>query len=247
MLLRGSLSEWTTVIQSSSVSFGLSKWPFQFSRSWVSEMLSGALPSSLLTGWQLNFGIQLTFTIWVRPVGMSFVEKVGGKGDLSDNVNAAARSWWKSDEYDFTISSVSEIYPTVGICLFWGRDLFLVSDRFWLHCHISIKLWTLAILCNVHSAASFIICKSFPVVLVSILGKHLPKSRYCLKQSTLQRLFHQGSCLLFLTASSPYHLGQGKYWSGLWHCVVLLTICPTPNWRDQPTLSGFPPVTTTSQ
>jgi len=43
-----------------------------------------------------------------------------------------------------------------------------------------------------------------------IRGQCLPKSRYWLEQTALQRLFCERSCLWFLTASSRYHLGQGK-------------------------------------
>jgi len=109
------------------LSFGLSNSPFQFSQSSVSEMLSGALSSSLLTGWCLILRTQRTFKIWVCPPGRSFANKAGGKGDLSDNLNAAAPSCCKSDQDALTISSVSEMYPTAVICLFWARNSFCVA------------------------------------------------------------------------------------------------------------------------
>jgi len=95
MLLSCSISDSTSAAQSSLLSFALSKSPFQSSRSSVSEKRSCALCSSLSTGWRLSLWIQRTFNIWVRPLGRSFADKGGGKGDLSDNLNAAAPSWWE--------------------------------------------------------------------------------------------------------------------------------------------------------
>jgi len=97
MLLSWSISDSKSATQSSSLSFGLSKSPFQLSQLSVSEMLSGALSLSLSTGWWLILQIRRTFTSWVRPPGRSFADKGGGKGVLSDNLNAAAPSCWKSD------------------------------------------------------------------------------------------------------------------------------------------------------
>jgi len=59
-----------------------------------------------------------TFNICVRPPGRSFAAKAGGKGDLSDNSNAAAPSGRMSDQDILTISSVSKMYSTADICLF---------------------------------------------------------------------------------------------------------------------------------
>ena len=93
MLLSYCTSDSTSATQSSSLSFGLSKSPFQLSQSLVSGMLSGALSSSLLTGWQLILRIRWRFNIWVRSPGRSFADKACGKGDLSVNLNAAAPSF----------------------------------------------------------------------------------------------------------------------------------------------------------
>ena len=65
------------------------------------------------------------------------------------------------------ISSVSEMYPTAVIYLFWACDFFVVAHRFWLPCHISKMLWTMAILCNFLSSASFFNAKSFSVCAMS--------------------------------------------------------------------------------
>jgi len=170
MLLSWSISDSTSAAQSSSLSFGLSKSPFQLSQSSVSEMLSGALSSSLVTGWRLILQIRQTFKIWVHPPGRSFAGKSGGKGDLSDNLNAAAPSCWKSDHDALMISLVSEMYPTAVICMFWARDSFGVAHRFWLSCHISKKSWTLAILCSFLSSTSFSISKSLSVFALSNSG-----------------------------------------------------------------------------
>jgi len=56
------------------------------------------------------------------------------------------------------------------ICLLWARDSFFVACRFWLPCHISKKSWTLAILCNFLSSASFFISELFSVFVVSDTG-----------------------------------------------------------------------------
>jgi len=85
MQLCCSISESSSTVQSSWLSFGLSKSPFQFSQSSVSEMLSGALSSSLSTGWWVILRIWRTFKIWGCPPGRSFPDKACGKGDLSDN------------------------------------------------------------------------------------------------------------------------------------------------------------------
>jgi len=124
MPLLCSISDSSSAAQSSSLSFGLSQSSFQFSQSLVSEMLLGVLSSSLSTGWQLILRIQRTFNIWGLPPGKSFADKAGGKGDLSDNVSAAAQSCWKGDQDALTISSVSEMYPTAVTCLVWARDSF---------------------------------------------------------------------------------------------------------------------------
>jgi len=133
-------------------------------------MLSGALSPSLSTGWWLILRIRWTFNIWVRPPGRSFADKGGGKGDLSDNLNAAAPSCWKCDQDALMTSSMSEMYLTAVIFLFRGWDSFWVARRFWLPCHIFKTSWTLAILCNVHSFTSFIISESFSMFIVSNSG-----------------------------------------------------------------------------
>jgi len=137
-----------SAMQLFSPSFGLDTWSFQLSQSSLSEMLSDALSSSLSNGWWLILRIQQTFTIWVHSPGRSFSNTAGGKGDLSDNLNAAAQSCSKSDQDALTVSSVSEIYPTAVILLFWAQHSFWVARKFWLPCQISNQSWTLAILFN---------------------------------------------------------------------------------------------------
>jgi len=91
-------------------------------------------------------------------------------GDLSDNLDAAATSHWKSDQDPLTLSSVSEMYPKAVICLFQARDSFCVVRRFWLPCHISKKSWTLAIRCNLPSSTSLFNSKSSSVSNLSSAG-----------------------------------------------------------------------------
>jgi len=93
------------------------------------------------------------------------------------------------------LSSVSEMYPTAVICLFWARDSFWVARRFWQRCHISKKSWTLAILCNVLSSASFFISESVSVFMVSNSGSLSAKilllaRATCLTRTILQRVSH---------------------------------------------------------
>jgi len=139
MLLPRSISDAKSTTQSSSLSFGLSKSPFQWNLSSVAGMLSGALSSSLSTGWPLIVRIWRTFNNWVHPPGTSFAEKGGGKGDYSDNLNAATPLCWKCNHNALTISSVSEMSPMVVIRLICAWDSFWVAHRFWLPCHISNK------------------------------------------------------------------------------------------------------------
>jgi len=137
------------------------------------EFCSGALSSSLLAGWWSFHFIWWTFNIWVHTPGRSFADKPGGTDDLSDNVNAAAPSCWKFHQDALTISSVSEIYPKAVIWSLWVRDSFCVACRFWLPCHTSKKLWTMAILCNIHSSASLCNSRWFAVLVIATAGSPL--------------------------------------------------------------------------
>ena len=119
-------------------------------------------------GWFLWFGGHLR-SEFVFQKG-AWQKKGGTKGDLSANLNAAAHSWWQSNQDALTISSMSEIYPTSVIWSFWGHDSFCILHRFWLPCNISKNLWTLAIQCSVLSLASFVISESFSVFVLSISG-----------------------------------------------------------------------------
>jgi hypothetical protein len=70
----------------------------------VYQMLSGALSSSLSTGWWLILRIRRTLNICVSPPGRSLADKAGGKADLSVNLDAVTPSCWTSDWDDFTMS-----------------------------------------------------------------------------------------------------------------------------------------------
>ena len=83
--------------QSSPLSFRISNSPLKLSELAVSEMVEGALSSTLLTRWLLITLILQEFNISVRSPERSFTDPAGGKGDLLDNLNAAAPSCWKSD------------------------------------------------------------------------------------------------------------------------------------------------------
>ena len=202
MPLLCSISDSRSAAQSSSLSFGFSESPCQLSQLWVSEMLSGARSPSLSTGWRLILRIRRTFKIWVLPPGRSFADKAVGKGDLSDNLNAAAPSCWKSDQDVLTISSVSEMYPTAVICLFWARDSFWVARKVWLPSHISKTSWKLAVLGNFLSSVSSLTSESFSVLVVSNSASVPAKIALLAWANCLTEHFREGSRLWFLTASS---------------------------------------------
>ena len=189
LLLSCSISHLTSALQSSSLSFGLSKCPFQWSQSSVSEMFSGALSSSHLTRWQLIFQIGRAFNVWFHPPGRSFADKGGGNGDLSDNLKAALPSCWESDQDALTISSVSELDPTAVICMFWVRDSFWLAPRISMSCHISKESWTLAILCNVLCSAFFFFSESFSVFIVSKSGSSPAKIPWLARANSLPTTF----------------------------------------------------------
>jgi len=148
MPLSCSISDSTSTTQSSSLLIALSRLAVQFSQFSVSEMLAGEVYSSLPTGWRSILLIWQTFNIWVCPPGRSFADKAGGKGDLSDNVNAAAPSCRRSDHDAWMISSISEIYSTAVIWLFWARDSFCVAHKIWPPCNIYKKSWNIASVSN---------------------------------------------------------------------------------------------------
>ena len=146
--LQGSMSDSLSASHLSLLLIGLSKSPIQWSQFSVSDMLFGALSSSLSGGWQSILLIRRIYYTCVRHPGMSFADKDRGNGDLSDNSKAATPSSWEFDQDALIISSVSEMYPMTVIYLCWARDSFCVAHRIWLLCLISEKSWTMAILCN---------------------------------------------------------------------------------------------------
>ena len=72
---------------------------------------------------------------------------------------------------------------------FEGEISFWVAGRFWLPCHISKKLWTLAILCNFLSSASFFISESSSVFVVSNSGSVPAKIPLLARANCLTRTF----------------------------------------------------------
>ena len=117
--LSSSITDLLSASQSSSLSFGWSKSPFQWSQFSVSEMLSGERSSSLSAGWRSIRLIRRTFNTSVRPPGRFLAEKAGGPDDLSDNLNATTPSCRKFDQDALTISAV---YPT-AVSLFFEREI----------------------------------------------------------------------------------------------------------------------------
>ena len=68
-------SDSTSASQSSSLSFGLHKLPYQTSQFPVTKILPGAPSASLSTGWRSILPIWQPFNIWVRPPVRYFAEK----------------------------------------------------------------------------------------------------------------------------------------------------------------------------
>jgi len=180
-------------------------------------MDSGAQSSSLWTGWRLSLLSWWTFNIWVRLSGRY---KAGGKGDLSDNLNAAAPSCWKSDLDACTISFMSELYAPDAICLFWAHGLFFVAPRLCLPCHISKKSWTLAILYNFLSSATFFIFESFSVFIVSNAGSSPANIRSLARANCLATTFSrrvlpvQFDCPQPITSRPRVKLASTLTWCG---------------------------------
>jgi hypothetical protein len=106
-------------------------------------MLSGVQYQSLLAGWQSIRLIWQMFDRWGCPPGRSIEVKAGGKGELSDNLNAATQSCTTFDQDAFTISEVSDVYPAPVICLIWAGDTFYIAGRFWVLCHIGKEKFSL--------------------------------------------------------------------------------------------------------
>jgi len=214
-------------------------------------MLSGVLSSSLSTGRQLIILIRRTFNIWVHPPGRSFTDKGGGKGDLSDNSNAAAPSCSMSDHDALTISSVSKMYPIAVICLFWVRDSFWVACRFWLPSHIFKMLWTMAILCGFLSFASVFISKWFSVSVVFNYGWALAKILVLAWANCLTTTFSRMAspvvfdCLQPITSRPRERLASTPTLCGTIESISCATLeglayfeCMSSCWRHQLVISG---------
>jgi len=195
MPLSSVMSDSLLASQSSSFSFGLFKSPFQSSQLSVCENLSSAWSPALWAGCRSICFIQWTFNTPVPTQGRSFADKAGANGDLSDNLQAATTSCWKINQDALKISSISEKYSMAVISMFGVRDSFCVAHTFWLPCHISKTLWTLASLCNFHSSPLSSFPSHFLYSWCSMLGQRLPMSHYWLEQTASQRLFHAGSLL----------------------------------------------------
>jgi len=186
----------------------------------MSETFSGALSLWHSAGWWPIHLIQRTFNTCDRFPEWSFTDIAGGTAVLSDNLNAAAPPCWKFDQNALTISSVSETYPTVVICLIWAQDSFCVTRRFgcpatspkcrgpWPFCAISFAL-------PLSSFPSHYQYLSYPMQSHRWILTH-----YCFKQTALQQLFRKGFRLWVLTASSRLHLAHGKNWPPLRQHVV---------------------------
>jgi len=178
---------------------------------------------------------------------MFFAEKAGGKGDLPDNLNAAAPLYWKFGQHAFMISSVSQIYPTAVIWMFWAQDSFCVARRFWLPCHISKHFFALAILRILLPSASELISRAASVFVVSNAtsspAKVLPLGwENCLTMSLLRRVSPVVSDGLQRIISH-----HQENWPRPRRHVVWFRVSHVPHCGDLRTSSAFPLVDATSQ
>jgi len=246
------MSDSTSVAQSSSVSFGLSKLPFKSSQSSMSERLSGALSSSHSTGWRLIVWIRWTFNLRVRSPGRSLADKAGGHDALSDSLNAAPPSCWKSVQDALTICSVSEMYRTAVFCLFRPWDSFCVAGGSWLPCHISKKLWTLAILGNVLSSTCFLISELLSVFVVSNAGSSPAKIPLLAQVNSHTMTFLRRvspvvlDCLQPITSCQREKLDSTPTPGGMIDNVLRATLersayseCVSSCWHHQSVMSGI--------
>jgi len=216
--LPSSIFDSLSASQSFAQSIGLSKSPFQLPRFPVSKMLSAELSWSLSARWLPIHLIRRTFNTCVHPPGRLFADRTGCTGELSNSSNAAALSCWKFYEDALPISSVSEMYLTAVISVFSAPDYFCVAGRFWLPCHISTRLWTLAIRCNFCSSSALFFSMSLSVPVVSNSGSS-PASN---------PLLPQANCLTmtFLCRVLP----------GVFDCLHSITSRP----REKPTSTLMP-------
>jgi len=98
------------------------------------------------------------------------------------------------------------MYPMAVICLFEAWDSFCVAHRFWLPCHISTKLWTLAILCNLFFSASLLISESFSVFIVSNDGSLMAKIPLLARANSLTMTFLPGVSPMVFDGLQPITL-----------------------------------------
>ena len=181
----------------------------------VSEMFSGKVSSSLQARWWSIHFIQRTLNNWVRAPGWVFADEPAGTGDIPNNLKASAPSCWKYDHDVLTIFSVSEMYSTAVMSWFWARDSFCLACRFWLPCHISKTLWTLAILGNFFCSTSLSISRSLSVFIIfnarsSLANNRLLARAHCLSPTVLCWVRPAG-----VTAICRSHLAQRKSWPPL--------------------------------
>jgi len=165
-------------------------------------MPSGVPSWSLWTEWWLIFLIHQTSNIYVHSPGRSFADNAEGKGDHSYNVNAATPSSWKSDQDTLMLSSVSKMYPTDVICLFCAWDSIFVAGKCWLPCHRFKESWTMAILGNLLSSASFCLSKLFSGSVICNAALSPAKIPEMAPATALQWIFGNGCQFWYLTASS---------------------------------------------
>jgi len=113
------------------------------------------------------------------------------------------------------------MYPTAVICIFWLWDSFCVARRFWLPCHISKTLWTLAIQCNFLCCASLFISMRCSVLGVSNAGSS-PVSH-----------------LLLAWANWVTTTLSRRVLPVVFDCLHLITSCPREKLASTPTPGGM--------
>jgi len=141
--------------------------------------------------------------------------------------------------------------PTAVICVFWARHSFWVPHRFWLPCHISTMLWTLPILYNFLSSASFFSSELLSVFVASNSGSTPAKITLLAWANCFTTTFSQRvspvvfDCLQPITSRPREILGSTSTPCGMIQNISRATLgtsaffdCISSCWHHQSVMSG---------
>jgi len=171
---------------------------------------------------------------------------------MSNSSNAVTPLCWRFYQDTLTISSVSEMYPTAVIWIFWACDFCCVARRCRVPYHISKMLWTLAIPCNLSCSVSLLISKLLSVFVVPNAVSTPPNNTLlawanCLTLAFLRRVSPVVFvCLLPITSHPRENLGSTPtqfYMIEIMSCATLERSadfeCIFSCWCHQSVISGI--------